>query len=226
MHYLRSRYFCSHIGRFLNEDALLAVFPTLLKHNLYSYCNNNTTRYHDSDGFDPDLAAQLDDNVEVSPTDKEIGGSCSSSSVQAFGSSTPTISTTAVGGGSSSTGSGATGNNTLAGSASNQTSYFGGPHGQSKPHRNIIAAMIDFLGNTGQYVRIYANCALKTAGLSGSQKPDIIAIPRDGNAEIWEIASPSQTYGSPAYWTLQDKMDLMHSNNPGVTIHFVPFGGD
>jgi hypothetical protein len=62
---------------------------------------------------------------------------------------------------------------------------------------------------------------LKTAGLVGNQRPDVIAVASSGKIEVWEFASPSQAFGSPGYFTLQAKIDIMATANPSVEFHAI-----
>ena len=73
---------------------------------------------------------------------------------------------------------------------------------------------------SGEYKAIYVNKALKTAGLEGTQRPDIIGIYNDGRVELWEFASPSQASGTPLK-PLKDKLDLMASVNGNCLTEFV-----
>ena len=86
-------------------------------------------------------------------------------------------------------------------------------------HKQKIDDMISKLEESGDYVEIYGNRSLKTAGLNGTQRPDIIAKTKEGLYEIWEFASPSQANGTYGYKLLEAKVKIMQSNNPPVIIH-------
>lgn len=61
---------------------------------------------------------------------------------------------------------------------------------------------------------------MKTAGLVGNQRPDIIAYRVDGGIEVWEFASPSQAMGTKGYQALEAKITAMQTANPSA--HFNP----
>ena len=63
---------------------------------------------------------------------------------------------------------------------------------------------------SGQYSQIGVNKALKTMGLNGTSRPDIIGIAKNGANKFVEIVSPRQ---STDY--IISKMSNMLSNNPG-----------
>ena len=50
LYYLQSRYYNPDWGRFVNADALGGVVGELLSHNVFAYCNNNSSNRVDSDG--------------------------------------------------------------------------------------------------------------------------------------------------------------------------------
>ena len=54
---------------------------------------------------------------------------------------------------------------------------------------------------------------MKTAGLVGNQRPDVIALGKDGVYHIWEFASKSQASGQGLV-ALLNKMQIMAENNP------------
>ena len=97
----------------------------------------------------------------------------------------------------------------------------GSGHGNAV-HKGRIDEMIKQLESSGRYTEIYGNRALKTAGLNGKLRPDIIAKTVNGSFEFWEFASPSQASGI-GLKALQMKMDTIISENPGITRHFVPW---
>ena len=83
--------------------------------------------------------------------------------------------------------------------------------------------MIEALQNAGQYLKIWANCKMTTSGLTGVQKPDIVALSTDGYYYVWEFASVSQATGTKGYLVLQQKIDLMWENNPKAIFFEVPW---
>ena len=50
LYYLRSRYYNPKIERFVNEDSVLGRAGTVLSHNQFSYCKNESIMHLDSDG--------------------------------------------------------------------------------------------------------------------------------------------------------------------------------
>jgi RHS repeat-associated protein len=50
-YYLRSRYYYSLWGRFLNADTLLGNTGAVLSHNMFAYCNNNPVNRRDPSGL-------------------------------------------------------------------------------------------------------------------------------------------------------------------------------
>ena len=66
----------------------------------------------------------------------------------------------------------------------------GSGHGEITHKTRIDNFMLE-LENSGDYSKIYGNRSLSTAGLNGSQRPDVIAIHNDGTYHVWEFASKS-----------------------------------
>ena len=114
------------------------------------------------------------------------------------------------------------------------TNVQGFGHGQNPKHKDTIdATMDDFAqfgygtnGKGGDYDAIYGNKALSTAGLKGSQRPDIITVRTENGKtiyDIYEFASPSQYTGSTAYNNLRKKISAMQSQNPNTDTEFFKF---
>ncbi len=51
LYYLNSRYYDPNTGRFISEDGQFNSDIGLTGNNLFTYCNNNPTNMHDSDGY-------------------------------------------------------------------------------------------------------------------------------------------------------------------------------
>ena len=51
MYYLKSRYYDSEWGRFINPDSVFDTKATVTGTNMYLYCNNNPVLYRDSNGL-------------------------------------------------------------------------------------------------------------------------------------------------------------------------------
>ena len=106
------------------------------------------------------------------------------------------------------------------GDPGNATKRIGGGHGNAI-HSERIENHMDNLEQSGDYSTIYGNRSLKTAGLEGNQRPDVIAIRNDGRVEVWEFASPSQAFGTAGYYALQMKIDIMAAANPSATFYAI-----
>ena len=87
----------------------------------------------------------------------------------------------------------------------------GGPHGAAD-HAKKISKKMKQLEKNPNVVEIYGNRSLKSAGLAGNQRPDIIAKFKNGKYKIWEYASKSQKSGV-RLTALNNKLDLMLMNN-------------
>ena len=64
--------------------------------------------------------------------------------------------------------------------------------------------------SSGKYSTVSLNKALKTVGLNGSKRPDVIGVMKDGMGRIIEVTSPRQ---SSSY--ISNKMAEMLADNPG-----------
>ena len=98
---------------------------------------------------------------------------------------------------------------------SSKPEIIGKPHASTQ-HQNYTMNEVNKLSSTGEFSKIYINKSLKTAGFNGTQKPDRIAVGKNGNGHIIEIASPSQLSGKRML-DLTDKFNTMLENNPGMT---------
>jgi uncharacterized NAD-dependent epimerase/dehydratase family protein len=110
----------------------------------------------------------------------------------------------------------------------------------SPDHKEAIDNKLEELLKTEEYEKIFANRGMSTVNnyldekaaeqaasgaevknkvrLVGTQRPDIIAIKKDGTIEIWEFESPSQYSGTP-HEELIEKIKLMRANNPRVIVY-------
>ena len=77
----------------------------------------------------------------------------------------------------------------------------------------------EMMQSSGKYSDIYLNKALKTVGLKGSQRPDIIGKMVNGTFDVIEVASKTQVSTSLLGRQLAKKVALMQANNPGVIFH-------
>ena len=75
------------MGRFINADALISTGQGILGSNMFAYCRNNPVSREDASGH-ADVGAQeeaFDDDVDVGPNDKELGGGGSGEGTQSAG---------------------------------------------------------------------------------------------------------------------------------------------
>ncbi len=87
----------------------------------------------------------------------------------------------------------------------------GKSHG-SDQHKAAIDAKATSMQASGEYTDIWLNKQLNTAGLKGTQRPDIIAKKLDGTFEYLEYASQSQFSGNGLI-ALKNKMKIINENN-------------
>ena len=98
------------------------------------------------------------------------------------------------------------------------TERIGGGHG-NPVHKEQIENHMRKLEKLGRYSKLFGNRALKTAGLVGNQRPDVIGVRYDGLVEVWEFASPSQALGTPGYTALETKISVMQAANPTAVFY-------
>ena len=96
----------------------------------------------------------------------------------------------------------------------------GKAHGSAE-HQARIMQEVEKMQASGKYSDIYLNKALKTVGLNGAQRPDIIGKMIDGTFDAIEVASKTQTLASVAGRQLASKVALMQANNPEVIFHSI-----
>ena len=94
----------------------------------------------------------------------------------------------------------------------NSCEVHGKSHG-SPQHKAAIDAKSQSMKASGDYSDIWLNKQLKTAGMNGAQRPDIIAKRLDGTFEYIEYASKSQAPGSHGYKLLNQKMAIIDQAN-------------
>lgn len=196
MYYLQSRYYNPKIGRFLNHDIVFDYDAGLQGHDLFACCGNNPVNRIDISGAD---SCELQSKEDLLDKEETEGGI--------------------------STGGQYKQSNTNYAGQQVSTYVNGSGHG-SPAHSSRINSHISKLVNSGNYSEVYGNRALSTAGLNGSQRPDIIAIGRDGVVEVWEYASMSQATGTSGHRALEAKIQLMQLANPNAIFHaIVPWEG-
>ena len=198
LYYLQSRYYNPEWGRFINADAFVSTGQGILGNNMFAYCRNNPVRRIDISGtLDYECDEESEDLASGNRNDWAKGGNSNSTK---------------------------TGTNSSSGPGTNCL-RIGSGHG-SPTHSARINSTMDSLVNSGNCKAVYGNRALSTAGLNGSQRPDIIAIYNDGTCEIWEFASKSQATGTPGYRALGAKMQAIRLANPTARMNdIIPWEG-
>jgi hypothetical protein len=94
----------------------------------------------------------------------------------------------------------------------NACKAIGKSHG-SAGHRQTIDSMVTKLEKAPNVTEIYVNKSLKTAGLKGTQRPDIIVRLKNGTYKYIEVASPTQFPGMSGAKGLSEKMGIMDIAN-------------
>ena len=89
------------------------------------------------------------------------------------------------------------------------TKVIGKAHG-SLLHKFASNVEAGKMVSSGKYSTVSLNKALKTVGLNGSKRPDVIGVMKDGMGRIIEVTSPRQ---SSSY--ISNKMAEMLADNPG-----------
>ena len=238
LYYVSSRYYDPEFGRFINADDIdyLGADGSPLSYNLFAYCLNNPVNRFDVNGnwSMPNwlkvtvgavaIAGLAVATVCTGGAAAVICGAALSGAI-AGGASGAVMG--AIGGGISGGWQGA-----LDGACSGFMSgtLIGGATGAASAGLNIATGATTVVGNahgstlhklatnmeagkmaaSGQYSQIGVNKALKTIGLNGTSRPDVIGIAKNGMNKLVEVVSPRQ---STNY--IINKMSNMLSNNPG-----------
>lgn len=98
-----------------------------------------------------------------------------------------------------------------------EANVYGKPHGSTE-HQARIMGEVQKMQASGKYSDIYLNKALKTVGLNGSQRPDIIGKMLNGTFDAIEVASKTQTTTSMAGALLSKKVAIMKAANPSLIV--------
>ena len=238
LYYVSSRYYDPEFGRFINADDIdyLGADGSSLSYNLFAYCLNNPVNRFDVNGnwSMPNwlkvtvgavaIAGLAVATVCTGGAAAVIYGAALSGAI-AGGASGAVMG--AIGGGISGGWQGA-----LDGACSGFMSgtLIGGATGAASAGLNIATGATTVVGNahgstlhklatnmeagkmtaSGQYSQIGVNKALKTMGLNGTSRPDVIGIAKNGMNKLVEVVSPRQ---SSNY--IINKMSNMLSNNQG-----------
>jgi len=238
LYYVSSRYYDPGIGRFINADDIdyLGADGSPLSYNLFAYCMNNPVNRFDINGnwSLPNWAKVAIGAVAIAGlavATVYTGGAaaviCGAALSGAIAGGASGAVMGAIGGGISGGWQGA-----LDGACSGFMSgtLIGGVTGAASAGLNIATGATTVVGNahgstlhklatnmeagkmaaSGQYSQIGVNKALKTMGLNGTSRPDVIGVAKNGMNKIVEVVSPRQ---STNY--IINKMSNMLSNNPG-----------
>ena len=237
-YYISSRYYDPEIGRFINADdtEYLGADGSVLSYNLFAYCMNNPVNRFDVDGnwSLPNWAKVAVGAVAIAGLAVATvctGGAaaviCGAALSGAIAGGASGAVMGAVGGGISGGWQGALDgacsgfmSGTLIGGvtgaasaglniATGATTVVGNAHG-STLHRLATNMEAGKMAASGQYSQIGMNKALKTMGLNGTSRPDVIGVAKSGMNRLVEVVSPRQ---STNY--IINKMSSMLSNNPG-----------
>lgn len=229
LYYLQSRYYNPEWGRFINTDILAGKVGGLLSHNTFIYGLNNPTNMSDPSGhwsiWDTLLAVVVVVAVVATVAICIVQPELIPAAIAGVAALAPEIEEEApiveeeLAGGAEETS--ALAENIGSDATTIETEVIGQAHG-SPIHQDEINEKVAEL-KALNYEKIYINKSLNTAGLSGSQRPDIIAI-KEKQLDIFEFASKSQV-SKAGLSALRDKLDEMTSQNPGSIGHlFVPHG--
>ncbi len=195
-YYLQSRYYDPTTCRFISADVLLSTGQGVLGHNSFAYCLNNSINRFDPSGCRSLLKWIIDFTRAL------LEGSGGGAGGHLFGSPYRNTEDDYQ-------------DYTRRNSKPKTNDEFNRKHG-CVDHTNAINDTAKRLADSGLCSEIYVNRSLNTAGLFGSQRPDIIVKAINGKYYVWEFESPSQAKGS-GHQALIDKISLMHANNPDVT---------
>ena len=237
-YYVSSRYYDPEIGRFINADDIdyLGADGSPLSYNLFAYCMNNPVNRFDVNGnwsmpnwLKVTVGAVAIAGLAVATvcTGGAAAVVCGAALSGAIAGGASGAVMGAVGGGISGGWQGA-----LDGACSGFMSgtLIGGATGAASAGLNIATGATTVVGNahgstlhklatnmeagkmaaSGQYSQIGVNKSLKTMGLNGTSRPDVIGIAKNGMNKLVEVVSPRQ---STNY--IINKMSNMLSNNPG-----------
>ena len=239
LYYLNSRYYNPEFGRFINADDIgyLGADGSPLSYNLFAYCMNNPVNRFDVNGnwsmpnwLKVTVGAVAIAGLAVATvcTGGAAAVVCGAALSGAIAGGASGAVMGAIGGGISGGWQGA-----LDGACSGFMSgtLIGGATGAASAGINIATGATTVLGKahgsilhklatnmeagkmtaSGQYSQIGMNKALKTMGLNGASRPDVIGVAKNGINKLVEVVSPRQSIGY-----IIGKMANMFSGNPGA----------
>ena len=238
LYYVSSRYYDPEICRWINADdaECLCAEGELLSYNLFAYCLNNPVNRTDVNGnwSLPNWAKVAIGAVAIAGL--AVATVCTGGAAAVICGAALSV---AIAGGASGAVIGAVGGGISGGwqgaidgacSGFMSGTLIGGVTGAASAGLNIATGATTVVGNahgstlhklatnmeagkmaaSGQYSQIGVNKALKTMGLNGTSRPDVIGVARNGMNKLVEVVSPRQSTNS-----IISKMSDMLSNNPG-----------
>ena len=235
LYYLTTRYYDPEVCRFISADVYMSTGQGVLGGNMWAYCLNNPVNRFDTCGT-WSMPNWLKITIGVAAiAGLAIATACTGGAAAVvFGAAL----SGAIAGGASGAVMGAIGggisggwqgaldgtclgfmSGTLIGGvtgaasaglniATGATTVVGNAHG-STLHRLATNMEAGKMAASGQYSRIGMNRALKTMGLNGTSRPDVIGVAKKGMNKLVEVVSPKQSTNS-----IINKMSKMLSNNP------------
>lgn len=238
LYYVSSRYYDPQICRFINADdtECLGAEGELLSYNLFAYCLNNPVNRTDVNGnwSLPNWAKVTIGAVAITGlavatvfTGGAAAAICGAALSGAIASGASGAVIGAIGGSISGGWQGALDGacsgfmlGTLIGGvtgaasaglniATGATTVVGKAHG-STLHKLASNMEAGKMTASGQYSQVSMNKALKTMGLNGTSRPDVIGVAKNGMNKLVEVVSPKQSKED-----IIKKMGDMLSNNPG-----------
>ena len=237
LYYVNSRYYDPAVKQFINADDIdyLGIDGSSLSYNMFAYCMNNPVNRFDINGnwSLPNWAKVTIGAVAIAGL--AVATACTGGVAAVI---CGAALSGAIAGGASGTIVGAIGGGisggwqgVLNGACSGFMSgtLIGGVTGAASAGLNIAAGTTTIVGNahgsilhkvatnmeagkmaaSGRYSQIGVNKALKTMGLNGSNRPDVIGIAKKGVHKLVEVVSPRQSINY-----IVNKMSKMISNNP------------
>lgn len=230
-YYVSSRYYDPEAGRFISADGdevLTEEYQNLVQYNLYAYCFNNPTNMADADGMWPSWASAVVGVVVIAGLAAVTAMAVGNVAVISGAALTGAI----VGGGAGIGVGYARGGVDGALNGFGIGTVAGGVIGAGLALTNIKVGGVQIIGKAqktgtpfhkmasnikagqmamqpGHYSKITFDRALKTAGLEGRKRPDVIGVARYGSNKIVEVVSKSQTSGQ-----MSRKCDGMIDMNP------------
>ena len=240
LYFLQSRYYDPEVGRFISQDSLeFADHNSIIGLNLYAYCSNNPVNLVDPNGQLPQWAMWLIGSIIIlglGVATVFTGGAAGVILGAAFyGATTSAISGAIIGGIIGGITDGWEGVLDGASSGFMWGAISGAIAGALTSGINIATGSVKIIGSAqktgnifhrfssnvqagkfamqiGRYSKIGLNSKLKTVGLNGGSRPDVVAIARIGNNKFIEVVSKTQTIISQ-----ENKIKMMISINPKTT---------